>query len=117
MKVAYDNLEERVSQRTREISEINDKLREEISERHRHRYEFNNRYRETLEQAGLTLSGTSADGSLVEVVEIADHPWFVACQFHPEFKSRPLEPHPLFAGFIRASCENRDRKKGADEST
>ena len=74
----------------------------EISERHRHRWEFNNSFREQLEAAGLLLSGVSPDGRLVEVVEIADHPWFVGCQFHPEFKSRPLQPHPLFTEFIRA---------------
>ncbi|HZR45407.1 MAG TPA: CTP synthase [Candidatus Manganitrophaceae bacterium] len=75
----------------------------EISERHRHRYEFNNRYREKLTQAGLVLSGLSPDGRLVEMIELADHPWFVAVQFHPEFKSRPQEPHPLFRDFIKAS--------------
>jgi len=77
----------------------------EISERHRHRYEFNPDYRDRLSRAGLVLSGTSPDGRLVEVVEIADHPWFVACQFHPEFKSRPREPHPLFTAFIRAALD------------
>jgi CTP synthase len=82
----------------------------EVSERHRHRYEFNPDYRDRLSDAGLVLSGASPNGHLVEVVEIAEHPWFVACQFHPEFKSRPLEPHPLFAGFIRAACEERKRR-------
>ncbi len=77
--------------------------REQILERHRHRYEFNNRYRETLERAGLTISGTSVDDSLVEVVEIADHPWFLACQFHPEFTSTPRQGHPLFTGFVEAA--------------
>ena len=77
--------------------------KEVIHERHRHRYEFNNAYRDRLEQAGLVLSGTSADGELVEVVEIADHPWFVACQFHPEFTSSPRDGHPLFKGFILAA--------------
>ncbi|MCI5132691.1 MAG: CTP synthase, partial [Candidatus Electrothrix sp. EH2] len=67
---------------------------EEISERHRHRYEFNNEYRERLEQAGLIVSGTSPDETLVEIVELADHPWFLGCQFHPEFKSSPMKPHP-----------------------
>ncbi len=76
----------------------------EISERHRHRYEVNNEYREVLEAAGLTFSGLSPDGGLVEMVEIADHPWFVACQFHPELKSRPTRPHPLFASFIAAAA-------------
>jgi len=83
--------------------------KDEVIERHRHRYEFNNRYRETLEQAGLTISGTSADGNLVEVVEIADHPWFLACQFHPEFTSTPRDGHPLFTGFVEAAIEQRRR--------
>jgi CTP synthase len=74
-----------------------------ISERHRHRYEFNNAYKETLEKAGLTFSGTSPDGKLAEVIEIKKHPFFVASQFHPEFKSGPLHPHPLFKAFIKAS--------------
>ncbi len=74
-----------------------------ISERHRHRYEFNNAYIDRLEAGGLVVSGTSPDGELVEMVEIKDHPWFLGCQFHPEFKSRPMDPHPLFSGFIRAS--------------
>ncbi len=86
-----------------------------ISERHRHRYEFNNDYREALEGAGLKVSGTSPDGSLVEVVELAeeDHPWFVATQAHPEFKSRPNEPAPLFREFVRAAIarhEGRNRR-------
>jgi len=76
--------------------------KDEIVERHRHRYEFNNAYREVLERAGLTISGTSVDGNLVEMVEINDHPWFVACQFHPEFTSTPRDGHPLFKGFIEA---------------
>jgi CTP synthase len=75
----------------------------EIRERHRHRYEFNNTYRAQLEAAGLVVSGTLPDNSLVEMVEIKDHPWFVASQFHPEFKSRPYAPHPLFAGFVQAA--------------
>ena len=74
-----------------------------ISERHRHRYEFNNAYIDKLEAGGLVVSGTSPDGELVEMVEIKDHPWFLGCQFHPEFKSRPMDPHPLFREFIRAS--------------
>jgi len=77
--------------------------KKEISERHRHRYEFNNAFKEKLEQAGLVMSGTSPDGQLVEIVEIADHPWFLGCQFHPEFKSRPMNPHPLFVSFIEAA--------------
>ena len=81
----------------------------EISERHRHRYEFNPDYRERLSEAGLVLSGASPDGRLVEMVEIADHPWFVACQFHPEFKSTPFVPHPLFTAFIGAALHHSDR--------
>lgn len=80
---------------------------EEISERHRHRYEFNNAYRERLGQNGLIISGTSPDGSLVEIVELEAHPWFLGCQFHPEFKSRPMAPHPLFASFIGAALVRR----------
>jgi CTP synthase len=75
----------------------------EISERHRHRYEFNPEYRDRLSHAGLVLSGTSPDGRLVEVVELADHPWFVGCQFHPEFHSTPFKPHPLFKAFVAAA--------------
>ena len=75
----------------------------EISERHRHRFEFNNAYRAQLEEKGMRIAGTSPDDQLVEIVEIEDHPWFVASQFHPELKSRPNHPHPLFAGFIRAA--------------
>jgi CTP synthase len=77
--------------------------KQEISERHRHRYEFNNDYRERLTQAGLLVAGTSPDGKLVEVVEIPEHPWFVGVQYHPEFKSQPTNPHPLFDGFIAAA--------------
>lgn len=80
---------------------------EVITERHRHRYEFNNQYLETLEQAGLMIAGKSMDDKLVEVVEIEDHPWFVACQFHPEFTSNPRDGHPLFTGFIRAAREHQ----------
>ena len=76
-----------------------------ISERHRHRYEFNNLFKDRLEEKGLVISGTSPDGDLVEMIEIKDHPWFLGCQFHPEFKSSPMEPHPLFREFIRASLE------------
>ena len=82
-----------------------------ISERHRHRYEFNHEYRERLMEKGLVVSGVSPDGRLVEMIEYPDHPWFIGCQFHPEFKSRPWEPHPLFAGFIEASLENRKRNR------
>ncbi|MBE3571618.1 MAG: CTP synthase [Moorella humiferrea] len=76
---------------------------EEIYERHRHRYEFNNNYREELTARGMIVSGTSPDNRLVEIIELSDHPWFVACQFHPEFKSRPNRPHPLFRDFIGAA--------------
>ncbi len=81
--------------------------KDEIFERHRHRYEFNNSYRDVLEKAGLKLSGLSPDGELVEIVEIEDHPWFLGCQFHPEFKSRPLDPHPLFVSFIQAVLQRK----------
>ena len=77
----------------------------EISERHRHRYEFNNEYRETLQNAGLTLSGLSPDGRLVETVELSDRPFYVGVQYHPEFKSRPNKPHPLFSAFIKAALQ------------
>ena len=82
----------------------------DISERHRHRYEFNNAYRERLDAAGLVISGASPSEELVEIVEIQDHPWFLGCQFHPEFKSRPMAPHPLFREFIRAAFEFRKRR-------
>ena len=80
----------------------------EISERHRHRYEVNNAYREQLREHGMVVSGTSPDGNLVEMIELPEHPWFVATQAHPELKSRPDHPHPLFASFIRAAVERRD---------
>jgi CTP synthase len=76
-----------------------------IIERHRHRYEFNNQYKEKLEEAGLVFSGLSNDESLVEMIENPNHPWFIACQFHPEFTSTPRDGHPLFAGFINAAIE------------
>ncbi|MDA8157504.1 MAG: CTP synthase [Actinomycetota bacterium] len=79
----------------------------ELSERHRHRYEFNNIYRKELEAGGLVISGTSPDGELVEIVELRGHPWFLGCQFHPEFKSRPAEPHPLFKAFIGAALKEK----------
>jgi len=81
-----------------------------IDERHRHRYEFNNEYRETLTGCGLVISGTSPEDTLVEMVEVPDHPWFVACQFHPEFKSRPTRAHPLFRDFVGAALINQDTK-------
>jgi len=79
--------------------------REVIYERHRHRYEFNNAYREVFERNGFVISGLSPDGRLMEVVELRDHPWFIGCQFHPEFKSKPFDPHPLFVSFIKACID------------
>ena len=84
----------------------------EISERHRHRYEFNNDYKKILTDKGLQITGASPDGRLAEIVEIKDHPWFLGCQFHPEFKSRPLCPHPLFRDFVKASIEKNGHEKG-----
>jgi len=89
----------------------------EITERHRHRYEFNREYEETLTRAGFRITGKTPDGVYVEIVEVPDHPWFLGCQFHPEFKSKPLAPHPLFAAFIRASLENRRHRLGATAQT
>jgi CTP synthase len=83
----------------------------EISERHRHRYEVNNEFREPLQKHGLVLSGLSPDQKLVEMIELSEHPYFVACQFHPEFKSRPLQPHPLFKRFIRAALEHSQKSR------
>jgi len=82
----------------------------ETSERHRHRYEVDNGYRDIFAEHGLRLTGLSPDGSLVEMIELPDHPWYVACQFHPELKSRPTRPHPLFAGFIGAARDYRQRR-------
>ena len=79
---------------------------DEIWERHRHRYEVNNDYREALLSHGMIFAGTSPNNHIVEMIEIPDHPWFVAGQFHPEFKSRPNKPHPLFRGFVTAACEH-----------
>jgi CTP synthase len=78
----------------------------DISERHRHRYEVNNEYREPLSKAGLTFSGINEDLDLVEIAEIKKHPWYLGCQFHPEFKSRPTDPHPLFRDFIKAAMKH-----------
>jgi CTP synthase len=89
--------------------------KDEISERHRHRYEFNREYEETLTAAGLRISGSTPDGTYVEMVELADHPHFIGCQFHPEFKSKPLEPHPLFRTFIGAAYEH-GLKRRADKA-
>jgi CTP synthase len=77
----------------------------EISERHRHRYEFNTAFKQELLGKGLQLTGVSPDGRLAEIVEIPDHPWFLGCQFHPEFKSRPTKPHPLFREFVKAALD------------
>jgi CTP synthase len=82
----------------------------EISERHRHRYEFNREYEKALTSAGLRVTGTTPDGVYVEICEIPDHPWFLGCQFHPEFKSKPLEPHPLFRAFVGAALEHRRQR-------
>ncbi|VAX10742.1 CTP synthase [hydrothermal vent metagenome] len=82
---------------------------EQIMERHRHRYEFNNQYRESMQEAGLQFAGLSEDGNLVEVIEIADHPWFIACQFHPEFTSSPRAGHPLFTGFVQTARELKEK--------
>jgi len=88
----------------------------EISERHRHRYEFNREYEETLVAHGLEITGDTPDGTYVEIVEVHDgHPWFLGCQFHPEFKSRPLEPHPLFKAFIGAACRSRAQRAATHE--
>jgi CTP synthase len=93
---------------------IYDKL--EISERHRHRYEFNREYEGTMIAAGLRLSGSTPDGTYVEMVELPDHPYFIGCQFHPEFKSKPLEPHPLFKSFVGAAYEHGQRRKSKKQA-
>jgi CTP synthase len=85
----------------------------EISERHRHRYEFNREYEAVLTGGGMRITGATPDGTYVEIVEIPDHPYFLGCQFHPEFKSKPLEPHPLFSSFIKASYDNRQKHREA----
>ncbi len=88
---------------------------QEVSERHRHRYEVSNAYRDVLAEFGLRCSGLSPDGSLVEMIELPDHPWFVGCQFHPELRSRPMRPHPLFASFIGAAVAQH-RARGAERA-
>jgi CTP synthase len=88
----------------------------EISERHRHRYEFNREYEGTLTAGGLRISGSTPDGTYVEMVELPDHPHFIGCQFHPEFKSKPLEPHPLFKTFVGAAYEHGSKRRAARES-
>ncbi len=85
--------------------------KKEIQERHRHRYEVNNHYRDTLEKAGMVFSGMNTEMGLVEMMELPKHPWFLTCQFHPEFKSKPFNPHPLFVGFVQASLENKKLEK------
>lgn len=80
----------------------------DVEERHRHRFELNNEYREELESMGLLISGASPDDFLVEIVELPDHPWFLGCQFHPEFKSRPNRAHPLFVSFLQAAIRNKE---------
>jgi CTP synthase len=84
----------------------------EIRERHRHRFEFNQKYEGCLADSGMTISGRTPDGKFAEIAEVPGHPWYIAVQFHPEFKSRPLTPHPLFADFVRASLENRRTRDG-----
>lgn len=84
-----------------------------IEERHRHRYEFNNDYRHQFEEGGMVFSGTRPDGGLVEIIEVPSHPWFLAVQFHPEFKSKPLQSHPLFSGFIEASIKKHQQKSSS----
>ncbi|MEO8202093.1 MAG: CTP synthase, partial [Gemmatimonadota bacterium] len=89
----------------------------EISERHRHRWEVSNAYRDVLAEYGMRLSGQSPDGGLVEVIELPDHPWFIGCQFHPELKSRPTRPHPLFAGFIGAAVRRKTNLEAPVEAS
>jgi CTP synthase len=88
----------------------------EISERHRHRYEVNQKYLPTLVEHGLVVSGLSPDGKFVEMVELPGHPWFLGCQFHPEYQSKPTEPHPLFVSYIRAAYDYKLRRSEAEES-
>ena len=88
-----------------------------IHERHRHRYEFNNRYRPLFEKKGMTLSGICKDRDLVEILEIGEHPWFIGVQFHPEFKSKPMSPHPLFTSFVKAALDNRKSQLIAEKRT
>jgi CTP synthase len=90
--------------KTKEVYKV-----DSVLERHRHRYEVNNKYRQTMEEHGAIFSGLSPDDYLVEITELKDHPWFVGCQFHPEFKSRPNRAHPLFAGFVQAAVDNKSK--------
>jgi CTP synthase len=85
-----------------------------VHERHRHRYEFNNQYRQQFMANGMAFSGTSPDGKLVEVIELPQHPWFVAVQCHPKFKSKPTQPHPLFKGLVDASLKRSEGKKKSE---
>jgi CTP synthase len=84
--------------------------KDSIQERHRHRYEFNNNYLNVFEENGVIFSGIYPDHKLVEIIEFEDHPWFVGCQFHPEFKSTPTSPHPLFRDFVKAALEQKEKK-------
>jgi CTP synthase len=84
-----------------------------VQERHRHRFEFNNAYRQEMERAGLAFSGLSPDGRLVEIAELRDHPYMVGSQFHPEFKSRPTRPHPLFLGLVKAALVHKEQDRAA----
>jgi CTP synthase len=86
----------------------------EISERHRHRYEFNREFEEILTSHGLRITGETPNGTYVEICEIADHPYYLGCQFHPEFKSKPLEPHPLFRSFVGAAYKYREHRLAAE---
>jgi CTP synthase len=89
----------------------------DVMERHRHRYEFNMKYRDKMAKKGFVISGTSPDGTLAELIELRDHPYFIGCQYHPEFQSKPNKPHPLFKGFIQAAIAfepNREKRAGAD---
>jgi CTP synthase len=85
-----------------------------VKERHRHRYEFNNQYRQQFAAHGMAFSGTSPDGKLAEMIELPSHPWFVAVQFHPEFRSKPTQAHPLFRSFVEASLKRREARKKAE---
>ena len=87
-----------------------------ISERHRHRYEFNREFEEILTAHGLKITGETPDGTYVEICEIEDHPWYLGCQFHPEFKSKPLEPHPLFSSFVAAALRFHAHRRAAEEA-
>src|SRR6185503_4817675 len=86
----------------------------EVQERHRHRYEVNQRYLQRLQEAGLVVSGLSPDGKFVEMVELPGHPWFLGCQFHPEYQSKPTDPHPLFVSYIRAALDAKRRRAQAE---